>query len=219
MATDAYERVIFHGKVLDRATVAALKEAEEHLGYELTILQGVGGAVASAGTHLGLNGEGGRAVDLTRDDAERKVPVLKRIGFAVWERDDLPGVWSEHIHAVLMLNSFDNARGIAPSAFRQIGAYLKILDGLAAGGPDPHPWRPDPVPVFTYPPAKTPVAPPSTNVSKSRRRIEVAMHSLGHAATLLDDADESRVVARAERDDLRELRRTARAILERMPER
>ena len=61
---DPYARTEFRGRPLDYATAAACVLIERELGYQLTILQGIGGAPASAGTHLGLNGEGGRAVDL-----------------------------------------------------------------------------------------------------------------------------------------------------------
>jgi hypothetical protein len=219
---DPYARRIWHGKLLDNATISALEVAEEHLGYELTILQGVGGAVASAGTHLGKNGEGGRAVDLSDYDADRKVAVLKRLGFAVWVREAIPGLWGPHIHGVLILFRFDNERGIAPSAFRQIGAYRDGRDGLAGNGRDPHPWRPNPIPVWTHADYlrtfEEPVIKPTrTPVTRARNRIVEAMQAVGQAAALLDDLDPGRVHARAEIDDLRATRRGLREILERMP--
>lgn len=218
MTRDPYARDIFHGKLLDVATIEALKLVEQDLGYELTITQGVGGAEASAGTHLGLNGKGGRAVDLAAWDQERKVKALKRRGFAVWFRPARPGLWPAHIHAVLILNRIDNFVGIAASAFRQIGSFLSGRDGLAGDGPDPTPWRADPQPVFTWPPPK-PKPPAPTNVTRARDAVVEAMHALDTAQTFLDDADESRVVARAQRDDLRRLEREARAIMRKLPKR
>lgn len=214
---DPYARRWFHGKPLDNATAAALQVAEGVLGYELTIVQGIGGAAASGGTHLG-----GRVVDLSDYDSEHKVPVLKRIGFAIWEREDLPGVWGGHLHACLIFEGYENGRGIAEAALRQIGSYRRGRDGLAADGPDPHPWRPNPIPVFTITDYRhtfevPPVKPTRTPVTRARNRIVEAMHKCGQAAALLDDTDPGRVKARAEINDLRATRRGLAAMLERMP--
>lgn len=141
---DPYARSTFHGKPLDNATIAALKIAEERLGYELTILQGIGGAAASAGTHLE-----GRAVDLAPYDHERKVRVLRDLGFAVWHRPTLPGVWGEHVHGILIFENRTNSRGLADSGFRQIASYDRGRDGLKGDGVDPNPYRPNPRAVFT----------------------------------------------------------------------
>lgn len=86
-APDSYGRTTFHGEQLDNATLAALKIAESILGYELTIVQGIGGAITSAGTHIK-----GRAADLAPWDHERKIRVLRDLGFAAWYRPALPGV-------------------------------------------------------------------------------------------------------------------------------
>jgi hypothetical protein len=144
---DPYARSVFHGKPLDNATIAALKLAEAELGYELTIFQGIGGAPASGGTHLE-----GRAVDLKPFDRERKLRVLKDVGFAAWHRPQLwrngVKIWGAHIHAVLIFESRTNTRGLAPAGFRQIASYDRGRDGLKADGPDPT-YRPDPKAVFT----------------------------------------------------------------------
>lgn len=141
---DPYARSIFHGKPLDNATIARLKQAEKRLGYELTILQGIGGAAASAGTHTE-----GRAVDLAPWDHQNKVRVLRDLGFAVWFRPTLPGVWNEHIHGVLIFDGRDNQRGIAGSAWRQIQSYDRGRNGLANDAADPNPYRPSPARGFS----------------------------------------------------------------------
>lgn len=192
---DPYERIIFRdSKPLDRATCAALIEAEKILGYPLTVLQGVGGAPASGGTHLGLNGEGGRAVDLTDNDRVRKVKVLRDLGFAVWYRPELPGVWGPHIHAVLIFKSRDNRRGIAPLAFDQIRKYDAGQDGLAGSNPDPNPYRPSPPAVYTLAEFREDTAPPMNEVQKARDAIARARNHLGNAIAWCKDADGREVV-------------------------
>lgn len=219
---DPYARVMFHGKVLDNATVAALKLVEQDLGYELTILQGVGGATASAGTHLGRNNEGGRAVDLSDYDAERKIKALKKRGFAVWLRYYQPGLWGGHIHAVLIFKTTTNARGIAASALRQIGSFLRRRNGLVGDGPDDHPYRVSPQPIFTLADyAKThkePVKrPEKNNITRTRDRLVEAIAAADQAASLLDDVDPKRVKARAQLDEIRAAKRALQASLDVLP--
>jgi hypothetical protein len=118
-------------------THQALLLAEKRLGYPLTITQGsynAGGVSASAGTH-----DGGGVIDLAPYDWERKVRVLRSIGFAAWHRTAIPGLWPEHIHAVLIGNA-----KLSPAAASQVDDYHKHLDGLARHQPD-NTWHPDPI--------------------------------------------------------------------------
>lgn len=212
--TDAQARMVFRGKPLDAATVAALKIAEHRLGYELTITQGIGGSVsASAGTHTE-----GRAVDLSSWDKRRKLKVLKDLGFAIWFRPTIPGLWHEHLHGVLMLNSFDNSRGVAPAAFRQIGSYLRGRDGLKGDRPDPS-YRPDPLVVFKYPPKEKPVPVFTNNVTEARDLLVEAAHALGKAAVRLEAAPKDRRVVRAQALACRSARRVVNGILRVLPKR
>ena len=138
-------------KRVDWKTRAALEEAERRLGYPLTIVQGSynrGGVSASAGTH-----DGGGVVDLLAWDWQRKVRVLRSIGFAAWYRPPVRGLWGAHIHAVLI----DHGR-LAPVAARQVTAYRAGRDGLRSNLVD-RSWRPSPIPVFHYPPKRPPAAP------------------------------------------------------------
>jgi hypothetical protein len=132
VATDPYAITTHDGKRVDEITHQALLAAEKILGYELTITQGsynTGKVSASAGTH-----DGGGVVDLARFDADRKVRVLRSIGFAAWRRRAIPGLWPEHVHAVLIGN-----RRLSDSAARQVQAYLAGRNGLANNGPDDGP--------------------------------------------------------------------------------
>lgn len=149
MTLDPYAPTTHDGKRVDEITHQALLVAEKRLGYPLTITQGsynAGGVAASAGTH-----DGGGVVDLAPYDWRRKVRVLREIGFAAWHRTPAQGPWPEHIHAVLIGN-----RKLAPAAARQVDSYRAGRDGLAGNALDPT-WRPDPIPVFTWPPKRTPM--------------------------------------------------------------
>lgn len=164
---DPYAITAHDGKRVDEITHQALLAAEKELGYELTIVQGSynGGKVsASAGTH-----DGGGVVDLAPWDAERKVRVLRSIGFAAWHRPKIEGLWGSHIHAVLIGN-----RRLSDSANRQVQAYLAGRNGLANNGPDDGP-REFTDRRFVWPPP--PPAP--TRVSRARVLFEQALKFAG----------------------------------------
>lgn len=152
----AERRVSFRGRTVNTRTRAMLERAEKRLGYELTILQGSynKGVGASAGTH-----DGGGAVDLAPFDRERKVLVLRQVGFAAWYRPAISGLWPAHIHAVAMGDT-----ELAPLAAQQVTAYRLGRDGLAGNGPDTGP-RLNPIPTW---PVKYPF------ISPSRARLQFA---------------------------------------------
>jgi hypothetical protein len=138
-----YAKTTHDGKVVDEITHQALLAVEKRLGYTLTILQGsynAGGVAASGGTH-----DGGGVVDLSAYDAQSKVHALRAVGFAAWYRAPLPGVWGEHIHAVLIGND-----KLSAQARSQVGAYYAHRDGLAGNAVD-NSWHPKPIPVFRMP--------------------------------------------------------------------
>lgn len=156
-----YDLTTYDAKRVDWITRRALEQTAKRLGYTLTLLQGSyhTGVAASAGTH-----DGGGVVDLAPYDAARKVRELRRAGFAAWHRPAIPGVWDEHIHAVLI----GNAR-LSSSAKAQVAEYLAGYDGLAGNGRDTGPrdfvrarftWR---------------VGPKVTNVSTARSLLEKAL--------------------------------------------
>lgn len=185
--TSAYDHDYFHGKLLDVATIMALKAMEADLGYELTITQGIGGAPASGGTHLR-----GRAVDLAPYDWKNKLRVGLKHGLIGWHRPYIRGLWPEHNHLVLVLGDIDNQRGIAPAAWRQIIAYVKRRsDGLRSDRFDSS-TRPDLLVPFVYPP-KEPVVPPFSNhITKARDLGTEVAHQLGLLATELEQAAPNR---------------------------
>lgn len=156
-------------KKVDWKTRAALEEAERLLGYRLTVVQGSynnGKVKASGPTH-----DGGGVVDLLAWDWRRKVEVLRDVGFAAWHRTERPGLWGEHIHAVLIEHG-----KLDPSAARQVVAYRSGRDGLKSNLVDDFP-RPRPIPVFHYPPAA--VAP--TVLAGGEGRRDGGVEPLGKA--------------------------------------
>lgn len=132
MPLNPLAKITRDGKTVDRLTDAALSAAERKLGYGLSVVQGSynpAKVAASAGTH-----DLGGVVDLMPWDAERKVKALRAVGFAAWHRPAIPGLWAAHIHAVLIGHP-----NLAPSAARQVDAYLARRDGLKSNLPDTDP--------------------------------------------------------------------------------
>jgi len=132
-------RVTFRGVTTDARTAEMLAAAEKILGRRLRMAQGSfsTSVSASGSTHAGAG-----AVDvstkwqgLTRAEKIAIVAALRTVGFAAWLREETPGVWSEHIHAVAL-----GCPGLSPSAAAQVEAYRNGFDGLAGMGgrrPDP----------------------------------------------------------------------------------
>lgn len=123
-----YDRTTYDGDVVDWFTRAALEATAKRLGFPLTITQGSyhPGVGASAGTH-----DGGGVVDLAPWAHVAKVRELRRTGFAAWFRPAIPGLWPNHIHAVLIGNKM-----LSPAAKAQVVEYLAGFDGLAGSGLD-----------------------------------------------------------------------------------
>lgn len=127
-----YEKTTYDGNTVDWITRAALEATATRLGYPLTITQGsynAGGVSASAGTH-----DGGGVVDLAPFDHENKVRELRKTGFAAWFRPAIPGLWPDHIHAVLIGNA-----KLSPAAKAQVLDYKAGRNGLANHGADTGP--------------------------------------------------------------------------------
>jgi hypothetical protein len=211
---DPYAHSEFRGRPLDNATIAALKLAEQKLGYELTINQGIGGAAASAGSHTL-----GRAVDLASWDYKKKLRVLKDIGFAAWIRPYRPGVWNAHIHAILIFENRRNSRGLDGVGFRQIASYDASRDGLVSNALD-RSYRPAKKAVFTvkdYEKSFAAPAPKGNRVTQARDALTQALHAAGEAQALLDDVDPSRVVARSQMEQIQAVAEQLEAVLKALP--
>lgn len=132
MPADPYAKLTRDGKTVDAITDGALKRAEKILGRKIPVTQGsynAGGVAASAGTH-----DGGGVVDCPAWQADETVIALRAVGFAAWHRHAIPGLWPEHIHAVLIGHG-----KLAPVAARQVQAYLARRDGLKSNAIDTDP--------------------------------------------------------------------------------
>jgi hypothetical protein len=215
-APDPYATQVFRGRLMDNATVAACMKAEHKLGYELTILQGIGNASASAGTHKG------RAVDLAWWDQAHKLIVMRDIGFAYWPREELVGTWPAHGHGILVFESRGNTKGLSDEAYAQIGKYDRGEDGLAGHGDDPNNYRPDPRAVLSRREYEFIItggleAPRPTRITKMRDSMVEAIQDMSEAIQLgkaakNDRADEAVL-------DLKACRRIIIARLKEMPKR
>lgn len=142
--TDAYDRVTYQGHPMDKMTRQAIQRLEAALGYgpgQLTVLQGCYAHTvkASAGTH-----DGGGAFDLTPNDWERKVRLGRELGLAIWHRTTIPGVWNEHVHAIVIGND-----RLSPSAANQVTSYREHRNGLANNASD-NTWHPASIKPFQY---------------------------------------------------------------------
>lgn len=208
-----YDVVLFRGKRVLACDADLLLEAEEKLGYQLTLTQGIGTSVdASAGTHAD-----GRVWDLAPYDHRRKVRVLRDLGAAVWHRPTIRGLWSEHIHGITVLDGADNAEHIAPSAFRQIISYLRHRTGLKGDAWD-RTYRPTPPVVRHYRPNRKPTTVPVVNnVTAARDQLVEAAHALGVAAVKLEATPRRRTVVRAQVAAIRAARRAVLAVLAILP--
>lgn len=209
--SDAFEKVTFRGRLMDRKTQAFVEAMEERLGYELTIVQGsynAGGVSASAGTH-----DGGGVLDLASWDAANKVRVARALGAFAWLRPDLPGVWGEHIHLGIR-----NHGRLAQAAQDQQRDYdaKPPRNGLANHAVDDT-WHPSPPVEFKYP--VKPRGPQPNNVTRARDALVEARHALGEAVAHLGRADESREVVKTVLKRVREQRRAIDAQLDLLPKR
>lgn len=208
--SDALERVIYHGRTMDKMTRAFVQAAEEKLGYELTIIQGSynNSVGASAGTH-----DGGGVLDLVAWDADRKLRVIKDLGGFGWYRPAIRGLWGAHLHVGIIGHP-----KLAPAAARQVTSYLNGRNGLKGDDPD-RSYRADPPARFRYPVKEKPMVPPANNVTKARDQLTVALDALGNAAALLDQTPEERAVAQNGGDRAQALAERVTKLLELLPAR
>lgn len=140
MTERQYQHVTLRpGVVLNRRTLAMLRDVERRTGKKLTILQGSynpGGVAASAGVH-----DGGGAVDVwlpgmaLRDADRLVVHPMRQVGFDAWYRPELwvkgKRIWGAHVHAVAR-----GDRDLSAAARAQVTQAKAGLDGLADHKPD-----------------------------------------------------------------------------------
>jgi hypothetical protein len=177
---DAYDRVEYKGYTFNRRTVAALETAQAKLkdDPDWTVYQGSynTGVSASAGTH-----DGGGAVDLSPYNWEKRVRALRAVGFAAWHRPALPGVWGEHIHAILV-----GDREMSSGANAQVVDYLNFRNGLADHAVD-NTWHPNPPVKFDYPAWKVEQRRIAERAARASAAVKNAIASLIRARKNTDD--------------------------------
>lgn len=210
-----YGRVVWHDRLGDNATVAMLKEAERRLGYQLTIMQFIGDAGASANTHTE-----GRMADLAAWDWRRKLKVIFELGGFGWYRPFRAGVWGAHLHVGSIFESRANKRGIHISGWNQIGAWDRREDGLIGDAKDFFDFRPATKQAWTLADYKATFAKPviePTPVQRVRNEIVTAIHNLADGIAKMSDVHEGRIRVHAQAEKLVQERVHLKGILADMP--
>jgi hypothetical protein len=182
MTTDAYERVTFGGVTLNRRTQAAFLtvQARPDTDNDWTLFQGSyhPGVSQSGGTH-----DGGGAIDVSPFNWEQRVHALRAVGFCAWHRPAIPGVWGEHIHAILR-----GDREMSTAAHEQVVQYDQHTDGLAGHGPDLFPYHPEDV-RFDYPAYLAEQKRLKARLERARLAFANAVKSLVRARKNTDDPE------------------------------
>jgi hypothetical protein len=216
-APDPYDHVEFRGRPMLNCDKAAVMKMEHHLGYELSIMQAIGNAPASAGYHAK-----GRMLDLVDWDAETKNRVAKKCGLASWIRSELDGMVG-HLHQAVIFESRTNERGISSGGFDQIREFDLGGDGLTGPGKDRDPWRPSPRELITLDEYRFIItggldAPQPNNVTRMRDAMAEAIHDFS-VAIQEGKASPDRPAVTAEVERLKKDRKKLRVRLATMPKR
>jgi len=124
---NANDRLVYHGREMNRRCKAALAQAEDDLGYELTIFQGGFRPVTS---FSGSTHTGGGVVDLSAWHWQEKSRALFDAGFVPFHRTEADGDWEEHIHCVLAGDPT-----LAASSAAQVESWKNGRSGLVSNGP------------------------------------------------------------------------------------
>lgn len=216
----ATQLVTYAGKPVDVVMRQFLQRAQIALGFALTVIQGYnpGNMATSAGTHsYGV-------VDLAPLRAAEKLHVWGQLGGFMWHREAIDGLWQEHLHGGIR-----NHPGLAEVAVAQQRDWDGVTSTGKYGGPprsgllghvvdnDVLAYRPAKPVQFVYDPKWSPNMPKPTKIQEARDRITDAAVALGDSIVALHDADESRVVARSTRPELRVHKKALEALLDRIP--
>lgn len=204
----------YHGKPVDLVLQQMIQHAELELGFELTLIQGYNPSniATSAGTHsYGV-------VDLAPLRATEKLQVWCDLGGFMWHRDEVDGLWQEHLHGGVR-----NHPGLAAMAVAQqrdfdgtpprtgLKGHVVDTDVLA--------YRPATPVEFAYDPKWSPDMSEQTKIQVARNELTEAAVSAGRAIVALRDADQSRVIARGKRAEIRQHKKGLEQILEDLPQR
>jgi hypothetical protein len=130
------KRTTRDGHTLNQRTADMFDRLEFNLLRDLTIVQGSynNSVSASGGTH-----DGGGALDLSVRNlslSEQREVVLegRKVGFAIWKREEWQGPWADHIHGIA-LGDTEASWG----AKNQMTDYLMGRNGLKGHAKDDGP--------------------------------------------------------------------------------
>jgi hypothetical protein len=140
----AYQRIDYHGVILNRRTAQMTDAAQERFGRPFgSFPQGSYRPATkySATTHCG-----GGALDVFDEDLEGVCHAMKAVGFASWHRPYVPNLWDEHCHNIAI-----GDLEMSNEAHDQVIAYYNRQSGLVGEAHDGT-WRPNPIPVWNYQP-------------------------------------------------------------------
>lgn len=184
MSDPRLERPYWRGRTnVDALTIACIEAAERIGGHEFHVTQGSyqNSVAASAGTH-----DRGGAVDLRWCGHDACIRALRLAGMAAWHRTPSQGPWPHHVHAVVIGHP-----DLAPSAARQVTAYLNGRNGLANNGPDDGP-RLNPIPRPVWPPREEALMVTPEDEKKIERIVEAQVAPLRKAVEALAAAEKAR---------------------------
>lgn len=135
-----YHRFTLHSSatsspiVLNGRTIAMLDSVDQHLGVNLSIVQGSysTSVSASGGTHAGGGAIDVNVAGMSQDQINRTVNGLRAEGFAAWYRTTSEGFDIDHIHAIAI-----GDRQMSSAAASQVTDYYDGRTGLSGEQIDP----------------------------------------------------------------------------------
>lgn len=202
-------KVVFRGRLMDNLTMWFLIEMEQQLGYPLTVAQGCYNMSVKAS---GTTHKGGGVVDLAAYKWQEKVRVGADLGGFPYHREELPGVWGEHVHMGVR-----NHPLLDPMAIAQQNDWdaKPARDGLAGHNPLVGQYHPDSLIQFDW---KEATEPPMTDLDKMKDGLVQGIHSLQEAIAISkSDSLQKRAVVQAQVNKARAARKLAREALDALP--
>ena len=153
----------WRGHTLNVRTIEQIKWVEEQSGFKVKVTKGSyrnSGTSTIGSTHAGGGVFDCSVANMTPEEIDGLVQVLRKAGFAAWHRTPEQGPWKAHIHAV----SLDDP-DLSIAAQWQTQSFLQGRNGLRSNAVD-HTPRPNPPVTWNYA-LKTPTA---VNPKKARKR-------------------------------------------------
>lgn len=133
---DVGGRTSHSGQPVNQRTADMLAEADDKVGWKITVTQGSyqGCSEASSCTHAGGGALDISVSELSTEQRWKTVKALREVGFAAWLRTPEQADWPYHIHAIA-IGDTDTHREAAD----QIADYHAGKNGLAGHAADDTP--------------------------------------------------------------------------------